>query len=124
MVQVFLSQVQDEEDNERYEVGKQGRPMADDLGDGLRGAPADPAGFVAQQPDESPQVLPDVIGIILGNAAGGDTHGLDCPPSDQRVRVESKGNEGAQYAPLLSNHHEELVEISVPEQFAQALLHR
>ena len=69
-------------------------------------------------------MLPNVVGIVLGNAVGGLAHGLDGAPTNQRVRIESQGNKTTQDTLLSYCHFGNLFEAPLVEQFTQGVLDR
>jgi hypothetical protein len=64
-------------------------------------------------------MFPNLVGISLGDAGGGHSHGFDRPPADLRVRIVGQGDEASQNARPLRRHLGNLFETPFVEQLAQ-----
>ena len=69
-------------------------------------------------------MVADALGIVLGEAIGGQPHGLDRPPGNLRPRIEGQQDEAAQYALPPDRHLGDLLELSLLEQLAEGLFQR
>jgi hypothetical protein len=73
---------------------------------------------------ETSQVVADRLGIVPGDAFGGQAHGLNGAPADLLVRIERQGHETSQDAFLPDGHFGNLFEVPSVEQFPEGLLER
>jgi hypothetical protein len=63
------------------------------------------------------------FGVILGDAAGRQPHGLDRAPDDLGVRIVREGGQHAQNATPARGQRADLVRISLLQELTQTLLH-